>query len=755
VPEPLDLAVLFAGAGPHAGEVTNALGGVAREVQAVATWEALEVEAARGIHGAALVEEAVGGRERLLGWLPSDPCRAPVLVLLDGPDEEAELAYLRAGAADVLVGAPSAEELRRALARARARRALQDARAWEEERYRLMVEHIFDVVFVLDGFGRYVYASPSIEEKLGYRPEELIGQSAFEALHPEDLDHVMGVFMEAVVQPGTTREMVYRIVHRDGSARHMEGVGRAIVGPDGQPYGVINARDVTERRAAEDALRASEARFRALLEALPDALARVSADGLILDFHVPPTFEVDVRPEDVRGRRVADVLPPAFAGVYEAVLAQLRETGEPFTYRYETTAGGKPRHRELRVVGNEAGEVIAVIRDVTAEVAAADALRQQEALVRQVVTSVPVIAFAFAPDGTITLAEGRGLTQIGSSSEDLVGRSVFEAYAKYPGILRAARAALDGEAINLVAEVRGHAFDAYLAPVRDLVGRVTRVIGVAADVTELKAQQDALARQAEALAEQTAELERSRADLRALAAHLQEVREEERARISREVHDVLGQQLTAIRLGVGALARRLAADPEGEARADDTRALIDETIQRVRDIAAELRPGILDDLGLASALEWYAERFGARAGLPCRLAVAGTDEAVPPEAATAVFRIFQETLTNAARHARASAVDARLEVTPGRILLRVRDDGVGIAPERLEAARTLGLLGMRERARALGGTVEIEGAPGDGTTVTVRIPLPAPASGGHAPSSPAGDSLPRTRSGGARGTLTA
>src|SRR5690606_40460555 len=118
------------------------------------------------------------------------------------------------------------------------------------------------------------------------------------------------------------------------------------------------------------------------------------------------------------------------------------------------------------------------------------------------------------------------------------------------------------------------------------------------------------------------------------APHLLDVHEERRTRISREVHDVLGKKLTAIRLGVGCLARGLAGGAEAGARADDTRGLIDETIQRVRHIAAELRPGVLDDLGLASAVEWYAERFGARAGLPCRVTVEGADEGVPPEAAT-------------------------------------------------------------------------------------------------------------------------
>jgi signal transduction histidine kinase len=150
--------------------------------------------------------------------------------------------------------------------------------------------------------------------------------------------------------------------------------------------------------------------------------------------------------------------------------------------------------------------------------------------------------------------------------------------------------------------------------------------------------------------------------------------------------------------------------------------LIDETIQTVRRISTELRPGILDDLGLVAAVEWAAEEFQARTGTKCHISLPRADLTLDPERATAVFRIFQETLTNVARHANATEVDVRLAYDQRDVSLEVRDNGNGISEEQLAAADSLGLLGMLERALLLGGELTIDGVPGKGTTVRVRIP---------------------------------
>ena len=230
------------------------------------------------------------------------------------------------------------------------------------------------------------------------------------------------------------------------------------------------------------------------------------------------------------------------------------------------------------------------------------------------------------------------------------------------------------------------------------------------------------------------ELQKSRDQLRALAARLQTVREEERTGIAREIHDELGQALTAIKLDLTALVRDLPRDEEPAVfqRSRSILKLLDQEIQSVQRMATELRPGILDDLGLAAAVEWAAEDFEARTGTKCRISMPDEDITVDPDRATALFRIFQETLTNVARHAKATEVNVRLAEENGVSALKVHDNGLGIREEQISAGESLGILGMRERARLLGGELTIQGVPGGATTVSVRIPLAEPQTAGIA-----------------------
>jgi PAS domain S-box-containing protein len=243
-------------------------------------------------------------------------------------------------------------------------------------------------------------------------------------------------------------------------------------------------------------------------------------------------------------------------------------------------------------------------------------------------------------------------------------------------------------------------------PMLDHASDLVEFTGVLMDVSERKR------------AEQ--ELQRSFRHVRTLSARLQSVGEEERKRVAREIHDELGQALTAIKIDVSALAPDLPV--RHERRVESILNLIDQTIKAVRRISTELRPGILDDLGLVAAVEWAAEEFQERTGIVCSLEVQPDSSAIDPECATALFRIFQETLTNVARHAKATRVDVRLAEENGDITLDVRDNGSGASEKQLLSGKSLGIAGMRERALLLGGAFEASGAPGKGTTVRVRIP---------------------------------
>lgn len=220
-----------------------------------------------------------------------------------------------------------------------------------------------------------------------------------------------------------------------------------------------------------------------------------------------------------------------------------------------------------------------------------------------------------------------------------------------------------------------------------------------------------------------AELRVSRAQLQNLSAGLQTSLEEERARISREIHDELGQSLTALKLDIALLRNRLAG--RGELILQKTRSmtdLVDSIIQTVRRISRELRPGVLDDLGLPAAIEWQAREFQERTGVRCDVVLPPASMDAKPEIATAVFRIVQEALTNVARHAKATAAAVRLEERDGSLELAVEDDGVGINAKQICGSKSLGIIGMRERVRPWGGAVRIDGSPGAGTVVRVTIP---------------------------------
>ncbi len=219
-------------------------------------------------------------------------------------------------------------------------------------------------------------------------------------------------------------------------------------------------------------------------------------------------------------------------------------------------------------------------------------------------------------------------------------------------------------------------------------------------------------------------LRKSEENLRALAAHLQSVREEEWTRIAREIHDELGQSLTGLKMDLTWVANRLPGDQR--ALAEKTKSmfgLIDDTIQSVRKIASRLRPEVLDQLGLTAAIGWQAADFRKRTGIRCKLSLLSQTPTLDRERSTAAFRIFQELLTNVARHANATRIDVALRIESGALVLTVEDNGKGIAESAIDDPKSLGLLGMRERVLPFGGSIEIAGARNKGTNVRVSIPL--------------------------------
>ncbi len=354
------------------------------------------------------------------------------------------------------------------------------------------------------------------------------------------------------------------------------------------------------------------------------------------------------------------------------------------------------------------------------------ALRESEQRYREVFekTSDGIFLMDVAPEGRFKVVRFNPAEEksVGVTNDQAAGRLVSEimprpvAEVMNSNFRRCVEAGLPisyEEELDL--PVGRRYFDTALIPVRDAEGRIYRLVGISHNITERK--------------QAAQRLQRSTEQLRALSSRLQSLREEERTRIAREIHDHLGQLLTALKLEVHSVRSKVAGIREEELRkalTDKTTAateLINELIRSVQKIAFELRPGALDRLGLEAAIETEARSFSSRTNIQCECSLPTDRIALSPEHATGLFRIYQEILTNVARHSRATEVMVFVGHKNDHLVLQVEDNGVGIKESDVAGAKSLGLLGMQERAAILGGTITFQGNSREGTTVTVEVPL--------------------------------
>lgn len=386
-------------------------------------------------------------------------------------------------------------------------------------------------------------------------------------------------------------------------------------------------------------------------------------------------------------------------------------------------------------------------------------LRESEERFRLLVQGVQEYAiFQLDPSGHVVSWNAGAERLKGYTSEEIIGKhfSVFYPHEdqlnKKPDRILAT-AARHGQSEDEGWRIRkdGSPFWAsvVVTALRDAEGNLLGFAKLTRDTTEARQKEQALTKAKELLElrveQRTAVLtrvnqelrteiaERERAEkelrtsldqLRALAARLQSVREEERTSIAREIHDELGQWCTAIKMDLALIGRRLTkSQTQLRAKVDSSMQLADDMIGTMRRIASQLRPRTLDDLGLSAALEAHAQEFENRTGIRCSVTLPQEPLALDTDVSTAVFRIFQESLTNVARHSHATRVEARLEQQNNRITFQVSDNGKGFNSEEATARKSLGLVGMQERALLLNGDLKIAGVPGTGTTMTLTIPL--------------------------------
>ncbi len=474
-----------------------------------------------------------------------------------------------------------------------------------------------------------------------------------------------------------------------------------------------------------------EQRFRILLERSREQIALADAEGRLLEeWSLAANRRLGYEANELRGQCLFDYVHPddlpALREVQQNVLAA-PSASAPFAARLWHKSGGwrwvegcLTNHTHDERIGG----VVINYSDVTERKRAEESAATSEALLARVFEAAPIGIVMATMDRVIRRVNGELCRALGYHPEELLGRDVYELIHpedREPtrNLVAPARAGevpvLRHEARFLSKGGRVVWMNAAAFYVRGEDGRPMYAVGMVQDVTGNK--------------KRIAELKASRARVHQLAGYVVEARQQERASIAREIHDELGQMLTALIMELDLLTHEHLIEcprkADMEQRLQRVRQHVRDSMKWTQRMAVEQRPDVLEHLGLIGAIVLQGQRFEAYTGVLCRLAMPAGELELPLEQATTVFRIFQEALNNVARHSRAKQVNVRLRADGETVALTVKDDGVGL-PQNISASpQALGLLGMKERAQLHGGQLRLSSRTGRGTTVTLRLPLRA------------------------------
>ncbi len=603
-----------------------------------------------------------------------------------------------------------------------------------ESRFRRLFETMAQGVVYQDADGTIVDANPAAQRILGLTLAQMQGRTStdprWQAVR-EDGSPFPGESHPAMLalRTGKTVHDVTMGVYQPTSDRYhwitINAVPEFRMGQK-EPYRVYTTfDDITARKEAEEALRASQGMLQLVLDAIPVRVFWKDRDSVYLGSNRLFAQDAGLRePDEILGKNDFELAWSAQAELYRADDRLVMETGtaklnyqEPQTWPDGTSLWLRTSKVPLRDLSDAVIGVLGTYEDITEQRRAEAALQaSQERLHKAFGLSPDAIAITRAADGQIVEINDAFTGLSGYSRDEAVGRTATELGfwgdpTERDTWLRELRK--KGRMRRVGRQVRdrhGVVHDTELSMEFIELDGQSHVLWYATDVTERNRAEEAV--------------RRSREQLRQLAARLQAVREEERTAIAREIHDELGQALTGVKMDLAWLIGRFPKHWKAvRARGEVLTALVDNTINVARDLSARLRPSVLDDLGLSAAVEWLTADFQRRVGSAIAVVAHVEEIEVNREGATALFRILQEALTNVIRHAQASQVIVKLETGDGGVLLEVHDNGQGIPSVNLDGTGSLGLIGMRERAAALEGMLEIESAEGKGTIVWARLPM--------------------------------
>ncbi len=514
--------------------------------------------------------------------------------------------------------------------------------------------------------------------------------------------------------------------HRD----EMLGAAGVLVGITAALAMFLLYRQIRERQAANLALQNAQARVSDIVESAMDPIISVDENQRIVVFNAAAERVFRWPRDAVLGEPLDTLLPERFRAVHGAhiqhfnrtgttsrrmgsqmVLMALRADGAEFPIEASISQHSEDGRKHFTVI----------LRDITERISGETRLSRSEARLRGILDSAMDAIITVDATQHVVLFNAAAEAMFGCPRDEAIGaplarfiparfRDVHVDHVRRFGESGTASRRMGTQRIVTGLRRNGEEFpiDAAISQLSEHDEKFYTVI--LRDVTERVRADEAL--------------RRSKKELQELGAAAHVAREHEKSRIARELHDELGQSLTALQMDVAWCKEKMLPEQQAFAgKLDRMQAMLDATVAATRRIAADLRPLMLDDLGLVPAIEWLVEDFSQRSGVACELAVSDSDLVLPDMHATAVFRIIQESLTNVTRHARASRVEVSIAQTDSVLTVKVRDNGTGFSVEAPRKPNSYGLLGLRERAALLGGEATISSAPGEGTQVEVRLPV--------------------------------
>lgn len=611
------------------------------------------------------------------------------------------------------------------------RLAAEEALRESEERFRGAFDNAPTGMAVIAPDGEVRQVNRTLTRILGYREDEIVGRPVWEFLHPDDIAPTERLVASTLGGERDGFHLECRHVHRDG---HLiwSSIGVFLERDrENRPRRFITHQtDVTEQRAAAAALRASEYRFRSLTDSMAAGVLIAEGSRIVYANDAASAISGFSRDELLR-MAVWDLIHPDDREVARVRIAA-RYDGTTMTPRHEyrllTRSGGSRLVDVSAVMLEIDGKpvMLGTAFDVTERRVAEDALRESETRYRGLVDSQREVVVRFDPAGFMTFANETYCTVFGVGPDDVIGKPFWpgvhfeDAERAKAGITQALQPPYRGESEHRAWTAAGWRwFQWEGGAILDASGAVVEVQAVGRDVTEQRRAQDALRASLE-------ELRRSQDKLRKLSQRQLVIREEERKRLSFDLHDDVCQEIVGISILVDSVVARLGSDTPAGARADLERSTryLREVVDHLRLLARDLRPIVLKDLGLEGSLRTLATGLS-----DAKIAVVTVFDSSIPRLdewrEVGVYRIAQEAVANAVRHSGAGRVTVTLRTEGAWLRLEVRDDGCGFDIDRGDAD-AFGLISMQERAQTLGGNLSVRSAPGEGTTVLLACPTDTP-----------------------------